>query len=573
MTKNSNVTPPRAGAGSSTASCATGNCPPPHIIHMHLDADRDGIVDTNRTGLNRWEWGAGKKGAIVLCNNDDDDNAGTPDNEGNVINGNNDSDETAPLVFRALGSTSPTPGQEGFIEVTTADARRLRIFDGGLAGSREVIGPTAGNSHKIPSLNFTELKYTMEATGYAGTGFNGLITINFIVKESGVEKYSETAKVRVAPWMMPNHNDAATKAYVVNRGNFNRRFRRELNTLVRAASCTLDQSHRSNDIWMQDCMEIGFSNLPNTGFHAVTRAPRDRPLKIFPRTLLGPDFGYHEVGTLGDSTFDSTGNLEVTPPCASAAGKQYPFGRIYYGPGRTGERIDPDFKAFLNQQIVQKPIEIDTGWLTVGHVDEIISFVPAIGGAGFKLLLASPQQAYQILNANLASHGTSQLLTGRSFGVHSAEVSISRFLRTGIPSMSLTAASLLSFNNAKQAKLDSIKNQFVREIGIDPVTDVINVPILFMPNEYSPIFADALTAGMVNMLVLNKHCIVPKPFGPVVRGRDLFEDDLSNSLTPLGLTVNFLDDWEEYHVNLGEVHCGTNTLRAPTSVKWWEFEP
>jgi protein-arginine deiminase len=68
---------------------------------------------------------------------------------------------------------------------------------------------------------------------------------------------------------------------------------------------------------------------------------------------------------------------------------------------------------------------------------------------------------------------------------------------------------------------------------------------------------------------------VPKPFGPVLGGRDLFEEDLRSELLALGLTVSFLDDWYEYHVNLGEVHCATNTLRRPKAAqwKWWDFAP
>jgi len=47
-----------------------------------------------------------------------------------------------------------------------------------------------------------------------------------------------------------------------------------------------------------------------------------------------------------------------------------------------------------------------------------------------------------------------------------------------------------------------------------------------------------------------------------------------SKLTPLGLTVKFLDDWFEYHIAQGEIHCGTNTLRRPDPAKWkwWEFE-
>jgi protein-arginine deiminase len=66
---------------------------------------------------------------------------------------------------------------------------------------------------------------------------------------------------------------------------------------------------------------------------------------------------------------------------------------------------------------------------------------------------------------------------------------------------------------------------------------------------------------------------VPKPFGPVVGGVDRFEADVKDKLVPLGLNVEFLDCWNEYHIYLGEVHCATNTLRKPDSARWWEFQP
>jgi protein-arginine deiminase len=65
------------------------------------------------------------------------------------------------------------------------------------------------------------------------------------------------------------------------------------------------------------------------------------------------------------------------------------------------------------------------------------------------------------------------------------------------------------------------------------------------------------------MLMRDKTCIAPKPFGPVVGGIDLFEDHYSKTLQSLGLTVYFIDDWDLYHLQKGEVHCGSNTLRKP----------
>lgn len=569
MSEGCNPTPPGSKGGGSSAGKAASNCKT-HIIHMHLDADRDGKVDDDFKGLARWEWGAGKKGAIVLCNNDDDSGRTKEDHTDDKINAGNDKDEIAPIEFRVDGKTTAPSSMKAFLEVS--DASKIRIFDGRTSGKKEVIGPTKGARHEIPSLAFTKLEYGMEATEYAGTGFDGFIDITFIVEDSGSECYREKGRVRVAPWLMPNHLDDAEKVFVVADA-WNARFRSDLKTLVSAAGVTLVE-FPSSDVWMQDCMEFGYANLPKHGFRTVARAPRNRPLKVFPRTLLDADLGVVDVGTLvPDTTFDSTGNLEVTPPCKSKAGKKYPFGRIYFGPGRPGEPFDAGFKDFLNKQLVQKPIEIDTSWLLVGHVDEIITFVPAPGGPGFKLLLASPKLAYKILQDNLAKHGSSKLLTGREFHGKKAEVTIKDFLTKGITDLHLDAKDMKLFNEDKQKKLDVVRKQFQKEIGIDPKKDVIDVPILFMPNHDVNIFADALTTGMVNMLVINKHCIIPKPFGPVVGGQDLYEKEMDSKLKPLGLTVSYLDDWEDYHVNLGEVHCGTNTLRKFTAAKWWEFEP
>ncbi len=81
----------------------TVDCPVPEF-HMHLDANRDGTVDADRTGLSNWEYGEGKKGAIVLCNNDDDDSRKVRDNSDNKVGGGNDRQELAPLVIRKKGS-------------------------------------------------------------------------------------------------------------------------------------------------------------------------------------------------------------------------------------------------------------------------------------------------------------------------------------------------------------------------------------------------------------------------------------------------------------------------------------
>ena len=41
-----------------------------------------------------------------------------------------------------------------------------------------------------------------------------------------------------------------------------------------------------------------------------------------------------------------------------------------------------------------------------------------------------------------------------------------------------------------------------------------------------------------------------------------------NAQRTSGNTVHWVDDWEWYHMALGEVHCGSNVRRAPSG-KWW----
>ena len=555
--------------------------------HMHLDADRDGQVDDDYTTINQWEWGRGNKGAIILCNNDGDGTPSRSDNEDNVVNTGNDRNELAPLVFRRIGPM-PTPAWRASLEVAPEMRNKIRIFESRTAGAQQILGKDRSRRYNFPDLNFAEKEFGMEAVEYAGTDFDGEITLTFTVTRGDGTRYRERGKVRVAPWIMPNHLDQAEKVYVVDSDN--EYFRQELRRYVEAAGCELIE-HRlppntpddEKDIWVQDCMEWGYSSMPrNIGFRSVMRAPRVGILRTFPRSLRQADLGYHEQGRMArTSNLDSSGNLEVSPPVEG-----YPWGRIYYGGvSRPREHFDRNLRNFLRAQIVQDPISIDTSWLAVSHVDEIISFVPSNRGAkGFKLLIASPDLAYDILERTNRTNPQVRLLNGCTIPKYNRrgriidpwiniEVSVQDFLNRGLTVLGsrFDATHLRSYNRDTQDKLNIIKRQFETELGLTS-NDIIDLAILFIDFHSTPL-ADALTAGSVNMLVINSHCIFPKPFGPVVNGRDLFQDDLERKLRAEGLVPHGINDWYDYHVWQGEVHCGTNTLRTRTFTKWWEFEP
>ena len=47
---------------------------------------------------------------------------------------------------------------------------------------------------------------------------------------------------------------------------------------------------------------------------------------------------------------------------------------------------------------------MDTTWLEVGHVDELLSFVPSTERAGFAMLRASSGLALSLIRGALAAH-------------------------------------------------------------------------------------------------------------------------------------------------------------------------
>lgn len=88
------------------------------------------------------------------------------------------------------------------------------------------------------------------------------------------------------------------------------------------------------------------------------------------------------------------GNLESTPPVPGA-----PLGKIILGNRSLdggAEFMDPDLLRLLVAQKRQPIVELDTTWLDVGHVDEMLAVVPN-PTSGFSVLHASSAMALALL--------------------------------------------------------------------------------------------------------------------------------------------------------------------------------
>lgn len=676
--------------------------------HLHVDADRDGVVDAATAPIQDWQWGAGGHGAIIVVNSDTDGNAAgglalpappppgappvvgpfaEPDHADGGVNTVADVPDLAPIELRRDSATVPPNNWTVRLHVSQAHASRARVFHPRAANGARVLGPPgpaggallATHDFNNANLNAQVVGLGMEATEYPGAHFDGVVQLFLTVSRPAdgfgsffraPVSYTERADLRVAPWMVHHHLDPAIEVHIADlvkpqppgAALTNVAFRGVLGPLVVAAGAVLTvNAHPTPDGWMQDCMEIGHSSLPLIAppplpaapvaavapvpivialppanpvahplpwfpaapvvpalappaggaaaapipaaathtFPVAARVPRTDPLQTYPKSLIAPDFGYLEVGPPAGQGADCGGNVEATPPAREAGGNHlYPWGRIYHAAGRGGgEQMNADLHALLHNQVVQPPIVLDAEWLAVNHVDEMISFVPAPSldyYRQFALLIASPRRAYQLLyDAQGAGHGAIAMMNGLVLHGHNVTVSIDDFLDGPLPApfiplpqiagaggLAPTHADYLRWNMYCQQRLDGVLQTL---LGAIEIPRVIEIPMLFVPyggNTNAPI-CEALTAGSVNMLVINGHCIVPQPFGPVIpgvvaAGMDLFEADIRDKLQQVGaLTIEFIDDWAPYHNHKGDVHCATNTTRTPVNgpPRWWEFIP
>ena len=546
-------------------------------LTLDVDADRDGTVEDGATAKDVWEFGAGHKGAVILLNCDNDDRpAGNSqiDHVNQVVDSAADIPDLAGLVVRQSGVL---PAGVTLV-LTTAQRDQVRIFDARSAAGTALLGPSPLAVEATILSAAADAELGIEALQYPGPGFNGEVRLQLLLRDGAAELARDQAVVRVAPWVMPSHLQPSEELYVVETGD-NAGFVGELAAIAAARGIPLHRTSNS-DRWMQDTMEVGYSRLPGQNLPVVAKAVRGRGLRDFARNeLLGRDYGFFEVSTpTPENTFDSHGNLEVSPPVL-VGGSNYRLGRIYYGGGRPSSPFNNEFRQFLEAQQVQKPFPIDTAWLAVGHVDEFISFVPSNGGKGFHMLIADTGAAMSLLRTlRDAGHGSRTLFTGKA-----EEISVANLLAE----LGLGAPGELGWANTFcQGRIDAVRATMQGELGL-VAADILPIPALFVENPDSPRRVDPLLdpvfdahiPGMINLLaitgasVAETHLVIARPFGPVVSGVDQIEQDVRSRLAPLGYgagQLHFVDDYDTYHLLLGEVHCGTNSKRRPHATPWWE---
>lgn len=412
-----------------------------YVVHVDLDVDtnRNNVVeDVDDTNEDLWN---ATSGAIFAVNYDDDivgsgtrsdsiefRKNGKPYHEDFEINGPMDLDDIAPIVIQKVGATE---GVQYFLRMDAAQLKGVHIFSEKSADAKTIRkglqrwsgwGPNKNDTglidFEITHIVKKQAQLTMGIEGlffpgatvydHWGPGsnwtFDGTIDLELIAqKDTGGssiipanELSRDKIRMRVAPYLLLPNTQPALDIFLANypeAGDLDTKF----GTFSRPTPPSETQ-------WFQDHVQIGQTSFPGSTSHITLRMPYGGQDDWPKNRLLKKDLGLMRVrdfldhppsapaGGFGSGEFG--GNLELIPHSPD-----WPLGRIIYG-----NIMSAELKSFFKGQkaggtlAVQEPIELPTGWLRVGHVDEYVGFVKG-GPRGYKVVHGDPDLAYKLLNS------------------------------------------------------------------------------------------------------------------------------------------------------------------------------
>ncbi|KAK0741309.1 putative peptidylarginine deiminase [Schizothecium vesticola] len=614
--------PSLSSLGSSLEDCSSITlCP-----RILADTNRDGLVnDLDRDDRRNWTL---DRGAIFLPNIGDTagrcpvvDLAGDPLSNAELSQCHDASgDRLLSPRFAAPLSTSPIPDiSPDAIGHIYADSDRVRIFwqHGGVGANITDHFSSLSDEWALVdrqlTFNATSLRngVTLALDGRElvtdSHTWDGQVRVFF-----EIEARNETARdfviLKQAPVLLHHHLQRPEAVLSTAPGNNNNPgstwqtyFIQQLrDTLGVGTNLTL--FHQDVDIWTQDFFEPAYASMPGPRgpitLRILLRSAQSTRLagrQVFTQLrgpgiggfqpALGSGFGYEEI--------NSGGNIETIPPYTSRVGKVWHNGRAITGK-HFGKLPAEAMVQFLQSQGDggQSPLFLETGWLAVGHVDEFVQFLPSPSetmapGLGFTIAVADTRSALELLHkVQAAGHGDIPAMSydGDITPDERTLFLDAEFVLNTTISDLLLDDKLLSINSYAQEHIDDNLAILLKEIPLRD-EDILRVPVLFRDVTFSlPATPDGLPPGLdqvkpggrkvmslfpnaVNSLVLEKRCIAPKLWGPVIDGKDVLAQAVLDVYAKVNMSVAFIDNYMSHHARGGEVHCGTNTLREME--RWW----
>lgn len=639
---------------------ADGNTPGFGVV-IRADSNRDGKVDLVGASDEEDKLNVTRdRGALFLPNIDDDsgrcDGHAKPrecfDAADEVVNGEQDARDLARV------KTLPLNVSEAAVATLTLVSKKMdavRLFHETSPGQFVAVA----SGHKFTPQQVRagiHLAVEGKVPVMDTKVWDGRIELHYEVQDQGKRAVNKVA-LKVAPLLSHSHADAIEHliaAPIVENPNM-QAFRRDVDLAVQNGPFAPKHTYlNAQDEWAQDWVEPLYASIPGengpVSIHVLLGSHQER-VKAYNAlyTLQGPDVGVTllseaQVQSLPDSsgTYSSFGNLETIPPYAG-----YPAGRQVIG-GSLDKKEGPSPKtlAFLAAQGAQDLIWLDSSWLSVGHIDEFLSFLPVSGSTlGFKIVVVDPLVAVEILKTAMANGHGDVLLNSYKPSTDAEKAAT----KTNQVDFTTTVRQFLEDAEEMAAQKEAAglieKNLEILKAATQiPDEDIVRLPGLFertesfgLPDElpegdfpddgkqarasmeqeiqalsashpyevkpYGRLLAglsterrlqmvrwltspkprsesprqeeekeykyEARVPDVVNMAVSpDGQVLAPKQFGPVVQGKDIFEVAVQAELAKSGYRAHFVDDYTTFHLAGGEVHCGTNTIRAPRE-NWW----
>lgn len=565
---------------------------PTVIAELRADANRDGEVhvddDSDKEPAD-WDKASG---AIFLANIDDDGErckatgddiaiAKCNDAADEIVNGDDDILDLARI--KSVPWPDATEDATGSVAIVTKGAKPLvRLFKktGANATAFEALAADYVFTREELQEGF-ELAIEAKDIVRDPASWDGYVEVELTVTSS-LGDASSTVKLRVAPVLTFHHLLPAEKIWVSNtRGPGNAETRADLASACEAAGIAAPEEITESDPWTQDFFEPAYMSMPGKkGAQHVMRVnyrsanvfepkkPKSplRPAGKLVFKLRGKDVaGVQQFDLSHDQemdTLNSFGNFETVPPYEKG-GVSYPFGRVVRGMTKS-YFPDKTFEAMIEAQAQQPSIAVDTSWLLVAHVDETVSFVKAPTPRGWMLLVNDAPLAKKMLEEQVkAGNGKTRMFVGKEWvDYETNDASDAEITIEGV----LADQDVMQASAEAAAEVDAQLAILVKELGLDE-DEIIRVP--FLHTTYAGKSA-AYQPGIVNgVYVSDTHFGAPDPHGPIIGGKDIFKAAFEAPMKKIGITVDWIEDWE-YHVGIGEVHCGTNSTRAIPEARWWE---
>lgn len=566
-------------------------------VDLRVDNNRNGTIDFDDPTEDDGEdtWGT-RHGAVFLANIDDDqvrcpargtdaELAACNDAADDVVNGDDDLLDMARLKTRPFADAPASA--VGTVTVSASAAAHVRFFKSTPDGFL-LFDPATETLTRDELAAGVELAIEGKDIVRDLDEWDGSVEVTYTVtdgaKEPGQDVVgTDVVRLQLAPVVTPNHLDAPEEVYAARIAfdeTGSKAFRDDLDVANAAASLPKTRLFQVSDQWTQDYFEPAYMSMPAPGgtvhgIHVNYRSAnyttyRGEGLRAAGKVVFsmrGKDVGaivaYDPKHDDRMDTLNSFGNLETIPPYTDGS-RSFPLGRIVRG--RT-DRYYPDktFLKVVEAQRVQAPVYVSTEWLLVGHVDEFISFIAADTPRGWALMVADPLAAKTLLEeTSAAGFGSTPMFQGKAWidensgNEVSAATTVDGVLRdTDVMAASAEAATRI------ESQLAILK----KETGLTEA-EIVRLPILFEDSYGASL---AYVPGIVNGVSLGRgRFAAPDPHGPLVNGKDAFRKVMEDLLAPRQITVNWVEDWDLYHREAGEVHCGSNVRRTiPTKTGFW----